>query len=97
MHCKVSSAWKPKISRSPREATSTSWNLRPSGTSSGGSRQVTGRLEPGHQRDLLADAALTISAASARLYDRCLSMKTGTARPEAPKTSSTSRKNLPRG
>ena len=97
MHWSVSSAWKPKISRSPREATSTSWNFRPSGISSGGSRQVTGRLEPAISGTFCAAAASTIPAASARLYERCLSMKTGTDRPEARKTSSTSRKYLPRG
>ena len=53
MHWSVSRAWNPKISRSPRDATTTSLNVRPSGISSGGSRQVTGRLEPAISGTLL--------------------------------------------
>ena len=48
-----------------------------------GGSHVTGRLEPAMSGTFRARAWSTICWASARLYDRCLSMKTGTARPEA--------------
>ena len=60
MHWSVSRAWKPKISRSPRDATSTSLNFRPSGISSAGSRQVTGRLDPAISGTFWALARSTI-------------------------------------
>ncbi len=97
MHWSVSRAWNPKISMSPRDATSASAHARPSGTSSAGNRQVTGRLDPAIKGTPIALAWSTIWRASARLYDRCLSLNTGTDRPEARNTSRISRKNRPRG
>ena len=92
MHCSVSSAWNPKISISPRDATTASFHFNPSGTSTAGSRHVTGRLDPAISGVLVARAASTIAAASRRSQERCLSMKIGTLRPDVRKTSRTCRK-----
>ena len=67
MHWSVSRAWKPKISRSPRETTRTSLKVRSRGISSAGSRQVTGKLDPAISGTLSNFACATISLASARL------------------------------
>ena len=66
---------------------------QPSGSSTGGSRQVTGSDEPARNGKPSRREASTISLALAKLYERCLSLKTGTARPSCSKTSVTSRKN----
>src|SRR5579871_985762 len=51
MHCKVSRAWMPMISSSPREATSASVIFDPSGSSSSGPPRHR-QAGPGHQRHL---------------------------------------------
>ena len=52
MHWRVSRAWKPKISRLPREATSTSLTGRPRGISSCGQSPGDRQAGAGHEGDV---------------------------------------------
>ena len=58
-----------------------------------GIRQVTGSDEPARNGNLSSREMSTISFAHSHFHDRCLSLKTGTARPSLRKTSVTCLKN----
>ena len=89
----ASRAWKSIGSEPPTPTISASSITQPRGSSTGGSRQVTGNEEPARNGNFSRRELSTISLALAKLYDRCLSLKTGTARPSFSKTWTASRKN----
>ena len=68
-----------------------------SGNSMSGSRQVTGREDPASIGNFRRFDAPTIHFAFSKLYERCLSLKTGTETASFSKTSTICLKNSCRG
>ena len=62
-----------------------------------GIRRVTGNDDPAWNGNRSRRASATISTHSRQSVERCLSLNTGTDRPLASKTRTTSLKNLYRG
>ena len=58
-----------------------------------GIRHVTGSDDPAHSANFISRDVSTISLAHSNFHDRCLSLKTGTARPSLRNTSVTCLKN----
>ena len=97
IHCIASRAWKSIGSEPPTPTIRASSISQPDGISTGGSLHVTGNDEPASIGNRRRRDVSTIAFALAKLYDRCLSLKTGTALPSDSKRSAAWRKNSNRG